>query len=286
MDSCDDGEAFPEMGDGAHHSAFAFYAAVTGLHVSSIRAAVMSSILLGSFFFERKVFALNSLAAAAFFLLCWDTNEFFSTGFQLSFAVVDGIILLADPLSGWLRLIGAPDPFLPRRLVSGLRRMIGVGYEWICRGGSVSLAAWLGSLPLIFWYFHLITPSSLFANLVVVPIAFFILAIALLSLVVVPIASGLSLIFNNANWTLATAVIAFIQWFAQVPGSHYYVAEPSWPKNYPRRSQCWMSARVPPSTFGLRELIGFWIAAAAAITNESFGHICTGRESIESPDCC
>src|SRR5438132_641864 len=33
-----------------------FYAAVTGLHVSSMRAAVMSSILLGGLFFERKVF--------------------------------------------------------------------------------------------------------------------------------------------------------------------------------------------------------------------------------------
>jgi ComEC/Rec2-related protein len=208
-----------------------FYAAITGLHVSSIRAAVMSSILLGGFFFERKVFALNSLGAAAFFLLSWDTNQFFSTGFQLSFAVVGGIILLADPLSGWLRPFGAPDPFLPRRLVSRLRRMIGIGYEWICRGGSVSLAAWLGSLPLIFWYFHLITPSSLFANLLVVPIAFFILAIALLSLVLAPIASGLSLIFNNANWSLASAVIAFVQWFAQLSGSHYYVAEPDWPKN-------------------------------------------------------
>src|SRR5438270_683417 len=132
-----------------------FYAAITGLHVSSIRAAVMSSILLGGFFFERKVFSLNSLAAAAFFLLSWNTNEAFSIGFQLSFAVVGAIILLADPLSGWLRLIGAPDPFLPRRLVSGLRRMIGVGYESICRGSSVSLAAWLGSLPLVLWYFHL-----------------------------------------------------------------------------------------------------------------------------------
>jgi competence protein ComEC len=207
-----------------------FYAAVTGLHVSSIRAAVMSSILLGGFFFERKVFALNSLAAAAFFLLSWNTNELFSTGFQLSFAVVGGIILLADPLSGWLRPIGAPDPFLPRRLVSSLRRMIGVGYEWICRGGSVSLAAWLGSLPLIFWYFHLITPSSLFANLLVVPMAFFILAIALLSLAAAPVAAGVSLIFNNANWLLAAAVIAFVQWFAQIPGSHCYVAEPGWPK--------------------------------------------------------
>src|SRR5204862_1979308 len=131
--------------------------------------------------------ALNSLAAAAFSLLSWDTNEFFSTGFQLSFAVVGGIILLADPLSGWLRPLGAPDPFLPRRLVSGLRRIIGVGYEWVCRGGSVSLAAWLGSLPLILWYFHLVTPSSLLANLVLVPFPFFILALSLLSFVASPI---------------------------------------------------------------------------------------------------
>src|SRR4030095_7263357 len=33
-----------------------FYTAITGLHVSSIRAAVMSSVLLAGFFFERKVF--------------------------------------------------------------------------------------------------------------------------------------------------------------------------------------------------------------------------------------
>ena len=41
-----------------------FYAAVTGLHTASIRAAIMSAILLGGIFFDRKVFALNSLAAA------------------------------------------------------------------------------------------------------------------------------------------------------------------------------------------------------------------------------
>jgi len=207
-----------------------FYAAVTGLHVSSVRAAVMSSILLAGFFFERRVFALNSLAAAAFFLLCWDTNQFFATGFQLSFAVVGGIILLADPLSQWLRPLGAPDPFLPSRLVSASRRALGTSYGFVCRGGSVSLAAWIGSLPLIFWYFHLITPSSLYANLIVVPIAFFILAIALLSIVAAPIASGLSIVFNNANWSLASTVIALVHSFAQLPGSHYYVAEPGWPK--------------------------------------------------------
>src|SRR5947207_9219625 len=61
-----------------------FYAAITGLHVSSIRAAVMSSILLGGFFFRGKSFGLTVLARPAFFLLSWDTNQFFSTGFQLS----------------------------------------------------------------------------------------------------------------------------------------------------------------------------------------------------------
>lgn len=208
-----------------------FYAAVTGLHVSSVRAAVMSSILLAGFFFERKVFALNSLAAAAFFLLCWDTNEFFSTGFQLSFAVVGSIILLADPLANWLREFGTTDPFLPKNLVRTSRHALGNCYNFLCRGGSVSLAAWLGSLPLIFWHFHLITPSSVCANLLVVPIAFFILAIALLSLVAVPISPALSVIFNNANWSLVSAVIAFVNWFADVPGSHYYVGDLHWPKS-------------------------------------------------------
>lgn len=206
-----------------------FYAAVTGLHVSSIRAAVMCSIVLAGFFAERDVFKLNSLTTAAFFLLCWDTNELFSTGFQLSFAVVGGIILLADSIGRRLQQFGAPDPFLPRNLVSRSRRVVGKFYELICRGGSVSLAAWLGSLPLIFWYFHLITPSSVFANLLVVPIAFFILAIALLSVVTAPIASAISVIFNNANWSLASSVIAFVHWSAQLPGSHYYVPTPVWP---------------------------------------------------------
>lgn len=208
--------------------ALLFYAAVTGLHISSVRAAVMSSVLLAGFFFERKVFALNSLAAAAFFLLCWDTNEFFSTGFQLSFAVVGAIVCLADPLSNWLRRFGETDVFLPRGLVSRSRRALGNGYDFICRGGSVSLAAWLGSLPLIFWYFHLVTPSSVMANLIVVPIAFFVLAIALLSLLAVPFSSALSVIFNNANWSLVSAVIAFVNWFADVPGSHYYVGDLNW----------------------------------------------------------
>jgi competence protein ComEC len=208
-----------------------FYAAVTGLHVSSVRAAVMSSILLGGFFFERKVFVLNSLAVAAFFLLCWNTNELFSAGFQLSFAVVGTIILFADPLFGFLRRWAAPDPFLPRSLLRGPRRLMHAGFEWFCRGASVSLAAWIGSLPFILWYFYIVTPISLFANLLVVPIAFFILAIALVSLLSTPLLPWLAVVFNNANWFLAQLVLGIVQLFAQIPGGHFYIEHPHWSEN-------------------------------------------------------
>jgi ComEC/Rec2-related protein len=205
-----------------------FYAAVTGLHISSIRAAVMASIMIGGFFFERKVFLFNSLAAAAFFLLCWNTNELFSTGFQLSFAVVGAIVLFADPIFVFLQRWVAVDPFLPRSLLHGPRRLLHSGYEWLCRGTSVSLAAWAGSLLLILWYFHLVTPISLLANLVVVPIAFFVLAIALLSLLSAPLLPWLAVIFNNANWALATLVIGIVHLFAQIPGGHFYIEHPYW----------------------------------------------------------
>src|SRR5205809_4511624 len=207
-----------------------FYAAVTGLHVSSIRSAAMASILLGGLFFERKAFLANSLTAAAFFLLCWDTNELFSTGFQLSFAVVGAIVLIADPLFRLSQRWAAPDPFLPRTLLRGPRRWMHSSFEWLSRGASVSLGAVIGSLPFILWYFHLVTPVSLFANLLVVPIAFFVLAIALLSLLSTPLLPWLAVIFNNANWFLAKLVLWIVQTFAQLPGGHFYVQQPHWPE--------------------------------------------------------
>jgi ComEC/Rec2-related protein len=206
-----------------------FYAAVTGLHVSSIRAAIMASVLLGGVFFDRKVFLLNSLAAAAFILFSWNTNELFATGFQLSFAVVAAIILLADPISNLLRRWTAPDPFLPRSLLRGFRLWSQKSVDWLCRGASVSFAAFSGSILLLFRDFHLVTPISLFANLVVVPLAFFILAIALLSLISAPVWQWFSLIFNNANWSLGRLVLAIVQLFAQVPGGHFYLEHPGWP---------------------------------------------------------
>ena len=201
-----------------------FYAAITGLHTASVRAAVMSALLLGGIFFDRKVLALNSLAAAASLILLFDSNQLFTSGFQLSFAVVGAIVLLADPMFVRFERIVAPDPFLPRLLLSRPRRFFAAVGRGLARAASVSLAAWIGSLLLIYWYFYLVTPVSLFANLVVVPIAYFVLALAMLSLMAAPISSALSILFNNANWLMSRAVLGLVHFFAMLPAGHVYLA--------------------------------------------------------------
>ena len=43
-----------------------------------------------------------------------------------------------------------------------------------------------------------------------------------------PLLPWVALVFNNANWTLATLVIGIVHLFAQIPGGHFYVGEPDW----------------------------------------------------------
>lgn len=206
-----------------------FYSAVTGLHTSSVRASIMAAVLLAGFLVERKVFALNSLAAAAVIILAWNTNELFSIGFQMSFAVVAAIILFAEPTFRWLLRIAALDPFLPRSLYSPAQRAAQTTWWWLSRGLSVSFGAWVGSLVPMYAYWNLITPISLIANLAVVPLAFFVLAGALVSIIAAPFSTVLSIVFNNSNWLLTRAVLGLVQLFAVLPSGHWYFEHPHRP---------------------------------------------------------
>lgn len=207
-----------------------FYAAITGLNTASLRAATMAAIILIGALLDRPARPANSLAAAAFLLLCIDTQQLFSMGFQLSFAVVGTIIFLSDRISRTLVRWFEPDAFLPRSLLSKAQRLAQASWRRIAHGISISLAAWIGSLPLILPYFYLITPVSIFANLAVVPMAFLVLATGLMSLLATPLATWLAIIFNNANWSIASAILATVALFARAPAGHFYIGEPHWPQ--------------------------------------------------------
>ena len=108
-----------------------FYSAITGFHVSSVRAATMAAVLFGGIFFDRPALALNSLAGAALLILAVDPNQLFSSGFQLSFAVVGAILISQQWIYRILLRPSESDPFLPRSLVSRGRRLFENAYGWM-----------------------------------------------------------------------------------------------------------------------------------------------------------
>ena len=196
-----------------------FYALITGWKPSSIRAAAMSAIFLVGMISWRQPMAINSLCAAGFLILVQSTNELFNPGFQLSFVVVAGILLFATPIRDRLRKKVQPDPFIPIPLWTRWQRWGHACGEGIADAVSVSLAAWIGSLPMTIYYFHMVSLSSLLANLVIIPLAFGIMATAVLALFGGLLSGAVAAVFNNANLALIKALILIVQAAAALPGS-------------------------------------------------------------------
>ena len=147
-----------------------FYTAATGWQPSAIRSTVMMSIIIGGWALKRPSDLVNSLAAAAFIILLWDPQQIFGASFQLSFLVVLSIALLVPPLDAARDRLLRTDPLLPAELLPRWRRWLETPLRWVTTSLAVSLAAWLGSLPLTAYYFHLLSPVTLLANLCIVPL--------------------------------------------------------------------------------------------------------------------
>jgi ComEC/Rec2-related protein len=199
-----------------------FYAVVTGLRPSACRAAIMASVLLLGLAAERQPRLLNSLGLAALVLLAIDTQQIFLPGFQLSFAVLAAIALLANPLRHWLRTRLPLDPFIPRDLVAPWRLRLDRVWSYVADLTALSVAAWIGSALLVIWHFHLLTPISILSNLLMVPLATLILAVACFSMVSSALHCGfLAILANNANLVLVKALTWLAAGFAAVPGGHF-----------------------------------------------------------------
>ena len=91
---------------------------------------------------------------------------------------------------------------------------------------GVTISAWLGSLLFTVGYFHLFSPSALFANLLAVPLAFAVLVLGIATLLTAPLWKLGAVLCNNANWFCAKALLAILKVCALVPGGWFYVETP------------------------------------------------------------
>lgn len=140
--------------------AFSF---ITGLSPSVVRAVVMFSLLLLARMVSMQSITLNTVCLAAFLMLLWEPFYLYDISFQLSYLAVAGIVLVV--------------PWLNRKIVVKNRVL---NYLWQLT--AVSIAAQLGTLPVILYNFSSLPLYSLLFNVPVVMLAYTILVSAIVML--------------------------------------------------------------------------------------------------------
>lgn len=116
-------------------SLMCFYALVTGLAPSVLRATLMCVVFVLADVFSKKNNSINSLAISAFIILLIDPQAIFDVGFQLSYLAMAGIFLLYKPIVSIWSPTGQPAK-----------------YVWQIT--ALSFAAQLATFPLSLYYFH------------------------------------------------------------------------------------------------------------------------------------
>lgn len=200
----------------------AAYAGITGLRPPSVRAVIMASVLLAGFLIRRQPSLVNSLAASAIVVLLWDGHQLFTPGFQLSYGVLLALALASAYWMRVLRPMAAIDPFMPRQLLTTWQERILGWRKWLRNSLSVSLAAWMGSAPLMWIHFGIITPISILAGIPLMLLVFAILAMAMISIPVTSLWEPAGKTLNRVSAMVAKTTYTTAAAFAQVPGGHWY----------------------------------------------------------------
>lgn len=181
-----------------------FYALMTGFGPAVLRSVIMGTVLLIGKLLDKDSDWPTTLSLAALLILIRAPLDIFNIGFQLSFIATWAIL----HMSPWLneRLY-----FLPPMIRNAV---------------TVPLAAQIGTLPLIAYYFNFMAPVSLLANVVAVPLTSLILILgfcaAILGLAYLPLAEFI----NYSTGALLDLFLTLVKGFSMLPGSVFYVSTP------------------------------------------------------------
>ena len=190
------------------------YGMLAGMSPSTQRAVIMISIFLFAFVLERRHNPMNSLAAAALGILAISPQSLFDISFQLSFTAVSAIFI-------GLYLF----PPAPETVAESLwKRFLRILKGFVC----VSVFAIIGTMPIIAYYFNHVTFLGLLANLILVPlIGFIVVPLGLISVLLYPLATPLSLFGFTIADTLLNIAISIIKAISMIPYGSFRVITPS-----------------------------------------------------------
>jgi competence protein ComEC len=127
----------------------------------AFRAAIMCSVFCVSFFFRRNSNPFNSLSLAAVILLLIRPTYLFEADWQLSFATVLGILLLAKRTSSYIfEKVTALFENPANGKMPTYFHVFYVIVSWVIAAFAVSFVAWLASIGTLSYNFYTIQPLT------------------------------------------------------------------------------------------------------------------------------
>ncbi len=201
------------------------YALMTELKPSVVRAAILVWVLCLGWAVGRPALRLNSLAAAVILVLAIRPGDLFTTGFQLSFGVVLGLVWLRPAVE---RDVLRVDPEVERLAEPGQS----LGYRifgYVRRTAAISLAASLVSIPLIAHRTHLVAWLAPVGSVLLAPLVFGLLVSGLLLVAVGWAAPWLGDLLAAVPDGFAHATSGVVRALAAIPGGHFYLPRFEWP---------------------------------------------------------
>lgn len=196
------------------------YAWITGHSAPAVRSAWMAAVFLGAFVFRRKPDLLNALGAVLLAAMLWDGRLLFQPGVQLSYGVVAAIAVGTAWAAKSFSWMERPELYMPLKEMNRREKFL-LGLRQKTAGSlAVSLAAGVGSAPLTAFHFGMITPVSVIASVVLVPMVFVLLTIALVSTAIFSVAPPLARGINHLNGWVAHACVFSARGFSAIPGGH------------------------------------------------------------------
>ena len=205
------------------------YSWLTGNSPPAVRSAWMAAVFLGAFVSRRRPDLLNALGAVLLAATLWDGRLLFQPGVQLSYGVVAAIALGANGAMRWFAWMAKPELYLPLAVMNRWQR----AWLWLRRSVAqslgVSLAAGVGSTPLTAYHFGMVTPISVLAGVIFVPLVFVLLCVSLLAVACYPVIPSVTRWVNHGNAWVANACVFTAEKFAAVPGGHFQLRRESAP---------------------------------------------------------
>ena len=200
-------------------AAVLIYACLIGFRPSVFRASLMAILFLFATLIDRDADLFNLLAFAALVLLLLNPLQMWDVGFQLSFIAVAAIVYFVPKMEQPLRRLWENEDGSPSQGgIPVVTRFRNAAVKWLVLSYLVTLAAQIGTMPLIAYHFFRTYPLGFIVGPFAVGLVSLIVAVGMMSVCVGFIYLPFAKLIALLNHAIISVFLALIGIFGQTWG--------------------------------------------------------------------